>query len=259
MGYAYYNQRDYGGSYDGGSFAECACGPTSCAMLAHKYKTKWTPKTVASWMTKHGYATSGTEWGGITAFFNKNGMNCTQYGGYANQYGKRGGEAEKSWKKAMQKGKGTGILLMGYSRFTTGGHYIVIRKIKKQADGTYRYYVWDPYSRGLCGWHTWSSFNGMVKQFYYVDATHKTKKSTTELDGYKCGSRVYYALEKRPVREKANPDAKQVETYKKGYPTTLKKLYRKGNYLWGKTDDGWIALKQLDTGKKYFSSVRKVK
>jgi len=251
MGYKYYNQRDYNNRYDGGTIADSGCGGTSCAMLAHKHNTKWNPITVSDWLTKHGYASCGTEWGGITAFFNENGMKCTQYGQYKNQYGKKNGGAEKNWKKAMQKGTGTGILLMGSSMFTTGGHYIVIKKIKKMKNGNYKYLVWDPYTRGFCKWHTWDSFAGKVKQFYYVDVTWKAKNSTDELDGFKCG-KAYEAKSNRPVRSGAKKSAKKVELIKKGEKATFTKLHRGPAYLWGKCYFGWTALKKLDDGTKYF-------
>ena len=252
MAYKYFSQREYGFRYDGGTCADSGCGPTSCAMLAYNFNKKWTPRTVADWETDHGHATCGTEWGGITAFFKANGMECIQYGGFVNQYGKNGGEAEKAWKKKIQQSKiKTGILLMGASMFTTGGHYIVIRKIKKQKDGTYKYLVWDPYTRGFCRWMTWSAFAGEVKQFYWVDATHHPKTSFKSLDGFKCG-KFYTAKDNRLIRPKAKKSASGIGKIKAGEKVKFKKLHRSPAYLWGKTDMGWVIIKRVDANEEHF-------
>lgn len=151
--------------YAGSVIGRAGCGPTAVADIVGK-----TPKAIASWMSKNGCASNGqgTYWGGITKAlkhysFDAEMLNNTNY------YGKKDTAAETKFKKKIQSGKYYGILLMGKSIFTSGGHYITIEKYDKKKG----YYVLDPYSKRLNGWHKWNDFDGKVKIFYLIKKPEK--------------------------------------------------------------------------------------
>lgn len=157
--------------YAGSVIGRAGCGPTAVADIVGK-----TPKTIAAWMRKNGCASNGqgTYWGGITKALKHYGFEAEMLNS-TNYYGKKGSAAEAKFIKKMQSGKYYGILLMGKSIFTSGGHYITIKSCGKKG-----YYVLDPYSGRLCGWHKWSDFDGKVKIFYLIKKPVKKKTVKTE-------------------------------------------------------------------------------
>ncbi|MCI8648405.1 MAG: hypothetical protein HFE76_16795 [Firmicutes bacterium] len=154
--------------YAGSTIGRAGCGPTAVADIAGK-----TPKTIAAWMAAHGCASNGqgTYWGGITKALKHYGYEAAMLNS-SNAYGKKGTEAEAKFKKKLKSGKYWGILLMGKSIFTSGGHYITIEKYTKKKG----YKVLDPYSGRLCGYHTWKDFDGKVKIFYLIKKPVKKSK-----------------------------------------------------------------------------------
>lgn len=152
--------------YAGSTIGRAGCGPTAVADIVGK-----TPKVVADWMKKNGCASNGqgTYWGGITKALRHYGYEAEMLNS-ANYYGRKDTAAEAKFIKKMQSGKYWGILLMGKSIFTSGGHYITIKIFGKKG-----FYVLDPYSKRLNGWHKWSDFDGKVKIFYLIKKPVKKK------------------------------------------------------------------------------------
>ena len=153
--------------YAGSTIGRAGCGPTAIADIVGK-----TPKTIAAWMQKNGCASNGqgTYWGGITKALKNYGFSAEMLNS-CNYYGKKDSTAEDTFKKKMQSGKYYGILLMGKSIFTSGGHYITISQYDKKKG----FKVLDPYSKRLCGWHKWNDFDGKVKIFYLIKKPEKKK------------------------------------------------------------------------------------
>lgn len=170
-----YDSRWASHSYCKTTMKAAGCGPTAVADIFYNFDKSITPKKVADWFAAHGFDSykQGTVWTGIPAYFNKHGAKGTQLN--ANSlYGNRNSQAEKNWVGKMKSGKYWGILLMGKSMWTKGGHYIAVTEYK---DG--KYYVMDPAGRND-GWHSWSDFDGYVKIFYLIDLPAKqTTKNTT--------------------------------------------------------------------------------
>jgi hypothetical protein len=150
------------------------CGPTAVADIFYNFDKSITPKKVADWFAAHGFDSykQGTVWTGIPAYFNKHGAKGTQLNADS-LYGNRNSQAEKNWVGKMKTGKYWGILLMGKSMWTKGGHYIAITEYR---DG--KYYVMDPAGRND-GWHSWPDFDGYVKIFYLIDLPAAKKAATT--------------------------------------------------------------------------------
>ena len=159
-------------SYCKTTMCASGCGPTAVADIFYNFDTGITPVKVADWFTENGWDSykQGTIWGGIAAYFNKHNAKAVQLNS-DNFYGNKNSQAETNWKSKMQSGKYWGILLMGKSMWTKGGHYIAVTEYK---DG--KYYVMDPAGRND-GWHSWSAFDGYVKIFYLIDCPKKDEKT----------------------------------------------------------------------------------
>ena len=142
--------------YAGSTMCIAGCGPTSVANIVDKLPTE-----VADKFTQMGYASNGmgTYWNGITAVLRAYGFDAKQTN-TGNLYGVRNSSAEKEFLQAMKNG-GTGIVLMGPSKFTNSGHFITMVR----TDGN-NCYIHDPY--GQSGYFPWSDFQGKVKVFYYI-------------------------------------------------------------------------------------------
>lgn len=168
--------------YAGSTIGRAGCGPTAVADIVGK-----TPKTVAAWMAKNGCASNGqgTYWAGITKALKHYGYEAEMLNS-TNAYGKTDTAAEAKFIKKMQSGKYYGILLMGKSIFTSGGHYITIKACGKKG-----FYVLDPYSGRLCGWHKWSDFDGKVKIFYLIK---KPEKKAAEPEDKPTATVTYYKI-----------------------------------------------------------------
>lgn len=181
--------------YAGSTIGRAGCGPTACADIIGK-----TPKTIAAWMAKNGCASNGqgTYWGGITKALKHYGYEAAMLNS-ANYYGKKDTAAEAKFKKKIQSGKYYGILLMGKSIFTSGGHYITIKSWNKSKG----YYVLDPYSKHLNGWHKWSDFDGKVKIFYLIkkptenklaEPAEQQKTTTAKVTYYKVPAKKHTSI-----------------------------------------------------------------
>ncbi len=163
-------------SYCKTTMKAAGCGPTSVADIFYNFDKDITPVTVADWFAKNGFDSykQGTVWTGIAAYFNRHNAKAVQLNA-SSVYGNRNTQAEKNWVSKMKTGKYWGILLMGKSMWTSGGHYIAITEYK---DG--KYYVMDPASAKRTGWHSWAAFDGYVKIFYLIDYPKTTKKETSK-------------------------------------------------------------------------------
>lgn len=177
----YYKQTDPRWSnkkYAGSTIGRAGCGATAVAMVVEK-----SPKTVAAYLEGAGCTVpgQGTTWAGIKKALEHYGYECEMLNS-SNYYGRKDTEAEKKFKEKIKSGKYWGILLMGKSLFTSGGHYIVIQS----HDSKKGHKVLDPYSRGLCGYHKWKDFDGKVKIFYLIKKPiKKENKSKTSVTYYK--------------------------------------------------------------------------
>ena len=170
--------------YAGSTIGRAGCGPTACADIIEK-----SPKTIAAWLQQKGYAVNGqgTSWTGIKKVLETYGFECSMLNS-SNAYGKKDTEAEVKFKKKLQSGNYYGILLMGKSMFTSGGHYITIKSYDKKKG----YYVLDPYSKRLNGWHKWSDFDGRVKIFYVIKKP--VKKNAAKPETPKKATVTYYKV-----------------------------------------------------------------
>lgn len=140
--------------YAGETIQAAGCGPTAVADIIEAAD----PKSTASWMQAHGYASNGhgTIWGGIPACLQAYGIGASQLN-YSSLYGVKSSAVFDTFRTHIQSGK-AGVLLMGPGYWTSGGHYICVCGYK---DG--KYLVYDPASSLRTGWHAWADFSGQIK------------------------------------------------------------------------------------------------
>lgn len=150
--------------FAGSNIGRAGCGATAAAnIIEHN------PKIIANWLTRHHMTSNGhgTYWTGIAAVLDAYGFDARMLG-KPSYYGDKSSKAENTFKERIQSRKWVGILLMGKSMFTSGGHYITIGDYK---NGKYK--VLDPYSKSRDGWHSWGDFDGKVKVFYTIAKKRK--------------------------------------------------------------------------------------
>ena len=87
---------------------------------------------------------------------------------FTSMYGVKSSSVFSAWRTHIESG-GTGILLMGPGRFTSGGHYISVVSYRGG-----KYEVYDPAGR-QDGFHPWSDFAGEIKILYTTDRRWKSK------------------------------------------------------------------------------------
>ena len=119
-------------SWHGMTIGGGGCGPTSIANTASALVKTVSPKTVFKWLCDHGYIYpgQGTAWAGITAGLKHFGVDKFTV------------TSDTSKAKACLK-KGQWVLtVVGPSRWTSGGHYIVIYKLRNSG----KLSISDPYS-----------------------------------------------------------------------------------------------------------------
>lgn len=213
----------YAGDYVYGS----GCGATACANIIAAVNNKITPKETAIWAEANGLTANGqgTYWGGIVKILEHWNLECTMLNG-SNYYGKYGTEAEKSWKKMMKTGDYWGILLMGASIFTIGGHYITAAGYDGELVD-----IHDPYSSKLTKKHTWDSFNGKVKIFYVI------KKPETD---YTINSVVKFTKNVKLYSEHST-SSQLVKSLNKGIYRYVTKGF--GNWGYIPQHKAWVILK----------------
>ena len=144
--------------YAGQTYAQAGCAPTSASDILGNL-----PTDCGTWLTNHGYASngSGTYWEGIPPVLRAYGVGSTQLN-YSSLYGNTTSTVFDKFRQSIQSGY-CGILLMGRSMWTSGGHFIAIVGY----DGnTRKYKVYDPASATRTGWHPWSDFSGNIKVCY---------------------------------------------------------------------------------------------
>lgn len=109
-------------SWKGVTVGGSGCGPTAVANVVTALKGRKTPKQVFDWICKHGYMTvgNGTYWAGITAALK-------HYGIKKFTVTSKASEALESLKKGYWV-----IGVVGPSRWTHGGHYILLYDIDKE-------------------------------------------------------------------------------------------------------------------------------
>ncbi len=120
-------------SYRGMTLGAGGCGPTDCANVISSLTGKnFTPAKAWDWMKKHGYLYpgQGTAWAGITACLKAHGIDKFTVTYDPTQA-----------KKSLRKGWWV-MTVVGYSRWTTSGHYITIYDIRTNN----KLSISDPYS-----------------------------------------------------------------------------------------------------------------
>lgn len=119
-------------SWHGMTIGGGGCGPTSIANVASALVKEVTPKTVFKWLCSKGYIYpgQGTAWAGITAGLKHYGITKFTVTSDTNKA-----------KACLKKGQWV-LTVVGPSRWTSGGHYIVIYKLKSNG----RLSISDPYS-----------------------------------------------------------------------------------------------------------------
>lgn len=117
--YKQYDSRWARHSWKGVTVGGSGCGPTAIANVVTALKKKKTPKQVFDWICKNGYMTigSGTYWAGITAALKHYGIKNFKVTSSAS-------DALSSLKKGHWL-----IGVVGPSRWTRGGHYILLYAI----------------------------------------------------------------------------------------------------------------------------------
>lgn len=129
--FPFYDQTDYGHiPYGDGSIADSGCGPTAFAMVAsYLTGTRITPVDVVSWCGNNFYVYgSGTAWGFFGAAADHYGITLERFTTDINVA-----------VEALAQGKPV-INAQGAGRFTSGGHFIVLRGL----DSNGRILVYDP-------------------------------------------------------------------------------------------------------------------
>ena len=114
--YKQYDSRWAKHSWKGVTVGGSGCGPTAIANVVTALKKKKTPKQVFDWICKNGYMTigSGTYWAGITAALKHYGITKFKVTSSASNA-----------LKCLRKGHWL-IGVVGPSRWTRGGHYILL-------------------------------------------------------------------------------------------------------------------------------------
>ena len=217
------------------------CGPSSCAnVLSATTRPKWTPKTTFKWACKHGYMTAyqGMYWTGIKAIL--------KHGGITNV--KQTGSADKAL-SALKKGYWV-IGLVGPSRWTRGGHYILLYGYK---NGTV--YISDPYSYSNYQQRApWSAYAAADKQEWLIINPKQYKKRKNK------GSKkalLYVDKKVVTIRQKPNLKAKKMGQVKFNTAMTLQPV----NKNWYKIVKGKYKGYYIHKGNfsKYKQNVQKYK
>lgn len=153
-----YDSRWASKPYAGQTYAQAGCAPTSASDIRGNLPTE-----MGTWLTNHGYASngSGTYWEGIPPVLQAFGIGSTQLN-YTSLYGNTTSTVFDKFRSCIQSGY-CGILLMGKSMWTNGGHFIAIVGYDSS---TAKYKVYDPASAARDGWHPWSDFSGCIKVCY---------------------------------------------------------------------------------------------
>lgn len=170
------------------TMANSGCGATACADIIcnnAKYKNI-TPKEVAEWMKKNGYAIAGagTAWNGITACMKHYGFDVINHAGMSTVW------------EEMAKGAWCIILFRGGTKggvtWTTAGHYVCASAYKKDAKtGHHMLYTRDPAPRKNDGWHSYEkTMAGLIPQVWtFTLAKGNAKVSTTVSKDYMTSTR----------------------------------------------------------------------
>lgn len=202
---------------DGGyaSVGRSGCAEASIANIVDALIRPITPLPIFEYACKHGYMTSnmGTYWDGVTKMLKHYGVDKFKVS-YSNA----------AAKKALQKGHWL-IGVVGKSRWTNGGHYIVVYKL---TDGGH-VYVSDSasYSDYRQKEGTWSEFTKAVKCMW-IDinpADYKGNKKPTK----KASSYTYWVFDEKGANVRKGKGTKYgiVTTLKYGTKIQVKSLSNK--------------------------------
>lgn len=163
--------------YAGETMASSGCGPTACAILLDE-----SPRIIAQWMTKHGYASdgSGTYQSGIFKCIQDRGHDSAKVTPYS-LAGKMSSDYFDTFLRSVENGN-CAILLMGGKRtgcadnyWCSGGHYISIVGYRRK-NGVTELNVIDPYFANHDGWHKWSEFLGDIKHIFTTSIKWKEEE-----------------------------------------------------------------------------------
>lgn len=216
-------------SWKGVTVGGSGCGPTAIACVVSALVKEVTPKAVFDWICKNGYMhlSQGTYWNGITAALKHYGI--TKFNVSYNT---------DAALKELKAGKWM-IGVVGPSRWTRGGHYIVVYGLH----GSSNIYVSDPASssdyRQVDG--TWSEFAKAEKCMWisidpkdYSKSSSKPKTSSTVI--------MYVSEANANIRKGRGTKYGVAGTVKRGTKLELK------NYK-----DGWYEIAKGSYKGKFIS------
>ena len=188
------------------------CGPTCAAMLIATFVDKnETPVDACNWAQKHGYKAtgSGTYYTFFENYFEAHGMECKQIPG-DNSYHKKNTPSDKKAKEALKAGKYV-IACMGPGRWTRGGHFILLRKIKGDT-----VYIHDPASASaIRNKNTWDSVQFQAKYYWIVEP----------------GRIAYLKTNNAPIRYSESKKSKIVTYGKKNQKVYINKKVKNWNRI----------------------------
>lgn len=216
------------------TMASSGCGPSSCANVEQFFDSKVTPWTAAQWMMANGYATNGngTLHSGIKNYFLALGQSCTWLTERAgNQYGKEAEEYAQPFREALKTGN-YGVILVGKSDWTNGGHYLAAVDSRVR-NGVEEFYIIDSGIKQRNGWWPWSAFKGVVKHLYSIKNPDAGKKSYDGTYPDKFPLRGYYKLGdgyKTNVYAKYIEQIKRIQEYLNWANTPVTPLVIDGQY-----------------------------
>lgn len=219
------------------------CGPTSCAnVISATTHPSWKPPKLFKWACKHGYMTaeSGLYWSGIKAIL--------QYGGIT--------DVEQTSDKAkvleaLKRGYWV-IGLVGPSRWTSGGHFILLYEYHKG-----NVYISDPASysryRHIAPFYIFEQAN--LQNWLIINPAKYVKKKTDVKESK--GALLYVSVKTVTVREKASKTSKAKGQLKFNTGVTVELI----NDNWYKITKGKYKGYYIHKGNlsKYKQNIRKYK
>ena len=225
------------------TIGRAGCGPTSMAMvLATWADPSVTPKTECAWALKNGFKAphQGTYYSYFVPAAKRYGLTCYQVNS-ARIYGNANSTAHTTAKNAVDNGDLV-IACMGEGLWTSSGHYIVVYGIEGNM-----VYINDPASSKIARTHgNYLVFKQQVKYYWVIKrpANHPLQDAITYTDA----DYTVKNMDQSGLNCRSGPGLSY--QVMKVYPFESEiHISQTTDIGWGKTDAGWINLKNTERVK----------
>lgn len=227
------------------------CGPTAVADIVYAKDASMTPRKMADWMSRNGYASngSGTYWSGIKAALQAHGFPTIWHDTVSQMFDE------------LAKGDRWGILLFksgskGGVTWTSGGHFVCVRDYKYE-NGQHWLYIGDPGGRNHDGWysyeqhmagliiHCWTCYlpgwtPGSAPSNVVPAAPSSNSSGTSGVMGAAVNEPVCYVSSKNGLNVRTGPGTNYPAIKTLSYGTPIKPVRRAGNWVYSNGAGGWL-------------------